>query len=175
MKEIFGNKVFDIPKFVFLIKWIIFLHEDENGIIFDSFAGSGTTDHAVMQLNKEDGGNRRFILVEMEDKICRSVTAERLKRVCSGYTKPNGEPVEGLGSGFRYCELGEPLFAADGSIRKEVNFSDLARHVFFTETGEPLPSDVTGKSPFIGASKGTAVYLLYNGILGDRAPRGGMF
>ena len=126
-----------------------------------------------MQLNKEDGGNRRFILVEMDENICRNVTAERLKRVCTGYTKPNGEQVEGLGGGFRYCQLGEPLFAADGSIRKEVSFSDLARHVFFTETGEPLPSDVTGRSPFIGLSNGTAVYLLYNGILGDRAPRGG--
>jgi len=109
----------------------------------------------------------------MDANICRNVTAERLKRVCNGYTKPNGESVEGLGGGFRYCELGEPLFAADGSIRKEISFSDLARHVFFTETGEPLPSDVTGKSPFIGATKGTAVYLLYNGILGDKAPRGG--
>ena len=142
-------------------------------MILDSFAGSGTTGHAVMQLNKEDGGNRRFILVEMDENICRNVTAERLKRVCNGYTKPNGERVEGLGGGFRYCELGEPLFAADGSIRKEVSFSDLARHVFFTETGEPLPSDVTGKSPLLGISKGTAVYLLYNGILGDKTPRGG--
>ena len=57
--------------------------------------------------------------------------------------------------------------------RKEVSFSDLARHVFFTETGEPLPSAVTGRSPLIGLSNGIAVYLLYNGILGDRAPQGG--
>ena len=87
-------------------------------LILDSFAGSGTTGHAVIQLNREDGGNRRFILVEMDKNICRNVTAERLKRVCSGYTKPNGEQVEGLGGGFRYCQLGEPLFAADGSIKK---------------------------------------------------------
>ncbi|MEI9475797.1 MAG: site-specific DNA-methyltransferase [Deltaproteobacteria bacterium] len=168
-----SQSVFITPKPVRLIKRILEIASDKDSLILDSFVGSGTTGHAVMQLNKEDGGNRRFILVEMEDKICRSVTAERLKRVCNGYTKPSGEQVERLGGGFRFCELGEPLFAADGSIRKEVNFSDLARHVFFTETGEPLPSDVTGKSPFIGASNGTTVYLLYNGILGDRAPRGG--
>jgi adenine-specific DNA-methyltransferase len=173
LKEIFGNKVFDTPKPVSLIKWIISLHEDENAIILDSFTGSGTTGHAVLQLNKEDGGTRRVILVEMDENICRNVTAERLKRVCNGYTKPNGEQVEGLGGGFRYCELGEPLFGADGSIRREVRFHDVARHVFFTETGEPLPSSVTGESPLIGVAKGIGVYLLYNGILGDKSPRGG--
>ncbi len=168
-----SESVFITPKPVRLIKRILEIASDKDSLVLDSFVGSGTTGHAVMQLNKEDGGNRQFILVEMDENICRNVTAERLKRVCSGYTKPSGEQIEGLGGGFRYCELGEPLFAADGSIRKEVRFPDLARHVFFTETGEPLPSDVTEKSPLIGVSKGTSVYLLYNGILGDRTPRGG--
>jgi adenine-specific DNA-methyltransferase len=174
LREIIGDQqMFITPKPVELIQRILELSTDRNSIVLDSFSGSGTTGHGVMQLNKEDGGNRRFILVEMDENICRNVTAERLKRVCNGYTKPNGEQVAGLGDGFRYCELGEPLFAADGSIRKEVSFSDLARHVFFTETGEPLPSEATGRSPLIGVSRETAVYLLYNGILGDRAPRGG--
>jgi site-specific DNA-methyltransferase (adenine-specific)/adenine-specific DNA-methyltransferase len=168
-----SQSVFITPKPVRLIKRILQIGSDKDSLILDSFIGSGTTGHAVMQLNKEDGGNRRFILVEMDKDICRNVTAERLKRVCKGYTKPNGDQVEGLSGGLRYCQLGEPLFAADGSIKKEVSFPDLARHVFFTETGEPLPSDVTGRSPLIGLSNGTAVYLLYNGILGDRAPRGG--
>jgi site-specific DNA-methyltransferase (adenine-specific)/adenine-specific DNA-methyltransferase len=174
VQEILGSAGFIFPKPRSLIQQLVGqVACNENNIIMDSFAGSGTTGHAVLHLNKEDGGNRRFILVEMDENICRSVTAERLKRVCNGYTKPNSERVEGLGGGFRYCELGEPLFAADGSIRKEVSFPDLARHVFFTETGEPLSLEVTGKSPLIGVSKETAVYLLYNGILGDRTPRGG--
>jgi site-specific DNA-methyltransferase (adenine-specific)/adenine-specific DNA-methyltransferase len=168
-----SQSVFITPKPSRLIKRILEIGSEKDSLILDSFAGSGTTGHAVVQLNREGGGNRRFILVEMDETICRNVTAERLRRVCKGYTKPNSGRVEGLGGGFRYCELGEPLFAADGSIRKEVSFPDLARHVFFTETGEPLPSGVTGKSPLIGISKETAVYLLYNGILGDRAPRGG--
>lgn len=174
IQSILGTQTaFETPKPVRLIKRILEIATLPGDLILDSFTGSGTTGHAGLKLNKEDGGNRRFILVEMDTNICRNVTAERLKRVCNGYTKPNGEHIEGLGGGFRYCELGEPLFAADGSIRREVSFPDLARHVFFTETGEPLPSDVTGKSSLIGVAKGTAVYLLYNGILGDRTPRGG--
>jgi site-specific DNA-methyltransferase (adenine-specific)/adenine-specific DNA-methyltransferase len=174
LRQIMGDQqMFITPKPIELVQRILELASERDSLILDSFAGSGTTGHAVKQLNKEDGGNRRFILVEMDENICRNVTAERLKSVSNGYKKPNGEQVDGLGGGFRYCELGEPLFAADGSIKKEVGFSDLARHVFFTETGEPLPSGVTGKSPLIGVSKETAVYLLYNRILGDRAPRGG--
>jgi adenine-specific DNA-methyltransferase len=174
IREILGSQIFSFPKPPGLVATLVEqVATEKDSLVLDSFAGSGTTGHAVMQLNKQDGGNRRFILVEMNPNICINVTAERLKRVCSGYTKPNGEQVEGLGGGFRYCQLGEPLFAADGSIRKEVSFSDLARHVFFTETGESLPSDVRGRSPLIGLSNGTAVYLLYNGILGDRALKGG--
>lgn len=173
VEQILGKGVFSFPKDVEVLAGLVGMVTLPGDLILDSFAGSGPTGHAILQLNKQEDGNRRFILVEMDENVCQNVTAERLKRVCNGYTKPNGEQVEGLGGGFRYCELGEPLFAADGSIRKEVRFADLARHVFFTETGEPLPSDVAGKSPLIGVSQGTAVYLLYNGIFGDRTPRGG--
>ncbi len=80
-----------------------------------------------------------------------------------------GEP----GGGFRYCELGETLFEADGSIRSEVRFPELAAHVFFTEMREPLPAPVDGTTPLIGVVRGTAVYLLYNGVLKDKRPNGG--
>jgi len=106
-------------------------------LILDSFAGSGTTGHAVMQLNKEDGGNRRFIMVEMDPNICRNVTAERVKRVSEGYTNGGGKPVEGLGSGFRFATLGDALFDERGNIRNTVRFGDLARHVYFVESGRP--------------------------------------
>ena len=109
--------------------------------------------------------------------------AERLKRAALGYTykdqKGNEKQEAGLGGGFRYCELGETLFDAHGQIRKEVTFDNLARHVYFTETGQPLPqtSEVSEtsevSSPLLGVHNGLAVYLLYNGILKDKSARGG--
>lgn len=173
LKDIFGTKQFNTPKPSQLIEWVISLHGDENALILDSFAGSGTTAHAVLRLNKSDGGNRRFILVEMESKLGREVTAERVRRVSQGYTNSKGEQVEGLGGGFRYCELGEPLFDEHGKIRDSVRFADLARHVYFTETGEPLPRERVSKSALLGECRGVGIYLLYNGILGDKSANGG--
>jgi site-specific DNA-methyltransferase (adenine-specific)/adenine-specific DNA-methyltransferase len=139
----------------------------------DSFAGSGTTAHAVLAQNNTDGGNRRFILVEMEPEIARTVTAERVRRVAHGYTNAKGERVEGLGGGFRFCELGDSLFDESGKIRESVRFAELARHVYLSETGEPLPRERVTKSPFLGAYRGVGIYLLYNGILGDKSANGG--
>lgn len=177
LRRILGGGAFAQPKPVELIRYLLTMIRDKNAIVLDSFAGSGTTGHAVMQLNKEDGGKRRFILVELETDICRNVTAERLKRVIDGYSfednRGGRQSVDGLGGGFRYCTLGATLFDADGQIHSEVKFDDLARHVFFIEMGEPLPKRANGKTPFIGATKGIGVYLLYNGILGDKSPQGG--
>jgi site-specific DNA-methyltransferase (adenine-specific)/adenine-specific DNA-methyltransferase len=116
---------------------------------------------------------RRFILVEMGSKIARELTAERVRRVAEGYKNAKGESVDGLGGGFRYCELGEPLFDESGKIRETVSFADLARHVYFTEMGEPLPRERVTKSPFIGECRGVVIYLLFNGILGDKSAQGG--
>jgi site-specific DNA-methyltransferase (adenine-specific)/adenine-specific DNA-methyltransferase len=93
--------------------------------------------------------------------------------VVEGYTAASGEEVQGVDGGFRFCELGEPLFDAGGKIRASVRFADLARHVYFTETGEPLPRERVTKSPFIGECRGVGIYLLYNGILGDKSANGG--
>ena len=173
--EIFsGQSRFDTtPKPVELIERVLRITTSPGDLILDSFAGSGTTGHAVLKLNQQDGGSRRFILVEMEPKIAREVTAERVKRVAQGYTNAKGEQVEGLGGGFRFCELGATLFGADGSIRNEVKFADLAHHVFFTEMREPLPKKANGSTPLLGVANGTAVYLLYNGVLKDKDPKGG--
>jgi hypothetical protein len=173
LKDIFGKKEFETPKPMELIRWIVSLHADDDALILDSFAGSGTTAHAVLKLNSEDGGNRRFILIEMEPKIARDVTAERVRRVASGYANTKGEPVPGLGGGFRFCELGEPLFDQNGKIRDSVSFIDLARHVYFSETGEPLPQAVIPDTPFLGVCRGVGIYLLYNGILGDKRANSG--
>jgi len=174
MREILGSQIFSFPKPPKIVSTLVEqVATERDAIILDSFAGSGTTGHAVMHLNKQDGGNRRVILVEMDSNICRNVTAERLRRVSEGYDKPDGKRVEGLGGGFRYCRLGETCFDEQGRINPEVSFSDLARHVFFTETGEPLTKQARANNPLIGVYKETAVYLLYNGILKDRQPDGG--
>jgi adenine-specific DNA-methyltransferase len=168
LKQIFGTKPFNTPKPTQLIEWVILLHCDENALVLDSFAGSGTTGHAVLDLNKADGGNRRFILVEMEEAICQTVTAQRLTRAIEGY-----KDVPALGGGFRYCKLGTGLFDQAGNIAGEVRFGDLAAHVFFTETGSPIPKRADAKTPLLGVHQGRAVYLLFNGILGDKRPAGG--
>ena len=165
---ILGANIFDTPKPTRLIRRILEIATDKDSLILDSFAGSGTTGHAVLAQNAADDGNRRFILVEMDNHICRNITAQRLSRVAQGYND-----IPALGGGFRFCELGEPLFDERGNIRSTVRFPDLARHVYFTETGEPLPAIAILDSPLLGFHNGTAVYLLYNGILKDKTQKGG--
>jgi site-specific DNA-methyltransferase (adenine-specific)/adenine-specific DNA-methyltransferase len=168
-----GPKAFAFPKPSRLITKLIEQATGPYDLILDSFAGSGTTGHAVLSINKRDGGNRRFILVEMESNIAKDLTAERVRRVANGYKDTDGEPIEGLGGGFRFCDLGDPLFDEKGKIREMVSFADLARHVYFTETGGPLPRERVTKSPFLGECRGVGIYLLYNGVLEDKSTNGG--
>ncbi|MBN2301145.1 MAG: site-specific DNA-methyltransferase, partial [Lentisphaerae bacterium] len=143
----------------------------------DSFAGSGTTGHAVLKLNHRLECALNFILVELDEGIAASLTYERLQKAVDGYTpitrSGNAGAISSLGGGFRFCRIGTPLFDAEGNISGEVRFGDLARHVYFCETGEPLPKQNGGKTPLLGIHNGTAIYLLYNGILGDKTPDGG--
>lgn len=141
LKEIFGGKKpFEYPKPVALIERILQMIGDQSAIVLDSFAGSATTGHAVLKANAEDGGKRRFILVEMNDDIAQDVSAVRLRRAIEGHLKGTSKKqrVPGLGGGFRYCRLGVPLFNEFGDIDGEVSFPDLAAHVFFAETGAPI-------------------------------------
>jgi len=182
--------VFITPKPTRLLQRIFQIATNPGDLVLDSFAGSGTTGDVVLQMNKEDDGNRHFILVEMDKNIAQNITAERLKRVAQGYTykdqKGNKKKEAGLGGGFRFCELGATLFDAEGQIREEVKYNDLAQHVYFIETGQPLPltpipSPKSGRGvrsaknqfPLLGIHNGTAVYLLYNGILKDKKANGG--
>ncbi|MBZ0183346.1 MAG: site-specific DNA-methyltransferase [Melioribacteraceae bacterium] len=178
IKSIFGQNIFKYSKPKELIKRIInYVNCSANCLILDSFSGSGTTGQSVLEINKEDNGNRKFILIELEEDIAKNVTAERLKRVINGYEvkKQNGtlEKVEGLGGGFRYCKLAEPLFDQFGNVREGVTFKQLAYHIFFSETGVPLKENARLNTPLIGKYKGKALYLLFNGILGDKSVNGG--
>lgn len=177
ISNIIGKGNFQSPKPTQLILQLLRLVTEKGDLILDSFSGSGTTGHSVLQLNKDDEGNRKFILVELEEDIAKNVTAERLKRVINGYEvkKQNGtvETVEGLCDGFRYCKLSDPLFDQFGNIREGVGFKQLAYHIFFSETGVPLKQNSKLDTPLIGKYKGTAYYLLFNGILGDKTVNGG--
>ncbi len=183
LDEILDERVFAFPKPLSVLQRVISYCAPPGSIVLDSFAGSGTTGHAVLKQNAEDGGQRRFILVEMDAGIARDVTAERVKRVANGYTNAKGQAVEGLGGGFQFCTLSaEPLFTPEGQIRPDVTFSQLAEFVWFAETGSgyspsPRPSPLKGEgaklSPLLGIHEGRAIYLLYNGILKDRSVGGG--
>jgi site-specific DNA-methyltransferase (adenine-specific)/adenine-specific DNA-methyltransferase len=105
--------LFDTPKPTSLVEIILQLANDKNAIVLDSFAGSGTTGHAVLAMNRRDGGQRRFVLIEMDPGICQSVTARRLERAVTGHQRH-----EPLGSGFRYCRLGRTLLDEQGNIKR---------------------------------------------------------
>ena len=163
---------FATPKPALLIQRILQIATDKDSLILDSFAGSGTTAHAVLKQNAEDGGTRRCILVEMDEGIAKNVTAERVKRVSQGYTNAKGEAVAGLGGGFQFCTLSaEPLFTPYGLVREDVRFAQLAEFVWFAETGTGYTG--TADSPLLGVFDGQAIYLLYNGILKDHSVDGG--
>ncbi len=142
---------FATPKPVRLLKRILQLSTDKNSIILDSFAGSGTTGHAVMDLNKEDGGDRKFIMVEMEDKVAKDITAERVRRAIKKYD---------YNDGFEYCELSKPLFNEEGQIEEECEFNQLATYIYFTETQTNIdPKNI--RNNFIGTFGETEFYLLF--------------
>jgi adenine-specific DNA-methyltransferase len=183
VEQLLGKGRFAFPKDADIIADLVGMVTQPGDVILDSFGGSGTTGHAVAQLNAEGGNPRRFVLVQMPyeseeqrqkgESIARDITAARLRRVSEGFTNPKGQKVAGLGGGFRFCTLGETLFDETGRIRESVRFGELARHVYFTETGEPLPRERVPSSPLLGVCRGVGIYLLYNGILGDKSVNGG--
>lgn len=150
---------FDYPKPVDLIETLICSLSDKNGIYLDSFAGSGTTAHAVLNLNKQDSGNRKFILVEMED-YANTITAERIKRVINGY----GDK-EGTGGSFDYYELGKPLFVGENNeyLNEEVNTPKIREYIWYSETRKAFeqPKTKSDTPYFLGKKEGTAYYFIY--------------
>ncbi|MCD8008413.1 MAG: hypothetical protein LUF68_05695 [Clostridiales bacterium] len=136
MLSIFDEKAtFDTPKPSRLLEYVLCIAGDKETLILDSFAGSGTTAHAVLNMNKADGGHRKFILIEMMD-YADSITAERVKRVIGGYGSGK-QAVEGTGGDFSYYELGEPLME-NGRLNEDVGAEKIREYVYFTETKQRL-------------------------------------
>ncbi len=155
--EIFGKKEFNFPKPSSLIQYLVGIATltSPNSIILDSFSGSGTTAHAVLNLNKKDGGNRKFILVEMED-YAEEITAERVRRVIKGYSD-----VEGTGGDFTFCELGERLLDEDGNINEAVSTEKIRNYIWYMETHIKLPEKTQDSEYYLGTNADTAYYFAY--------------
>ena len=150
---------FDTEKNVLLLERIIKWIAGRDAIVLDSFAGSGTTAHAVLNTNKSDGGNRKFILVEMMD-YADTITAERVKRVIDGYG--NGKnAVPGTGGDFTFYDLGEALLLPNGNLNENVPTDKIREYVYYMETKEALSENSNGNPYFMGTSHGAAYYFYY--------------
>ena len=221
--EMFGKNIFDNPKPVELIQYFIDMSTNDDDIILDSFAGSGTTAHAVLAQNKKDNSDRKFILIEME-QYARDTTFARLKKAIKGYTftgkdttelfrkkltmsqllKPDmikklsekmlktiddeqdeydtvtkilkdntliitgenevQEFKEGIGGGFQYCELSEPLFDELGLLNESITHKMLSKHLYFCEFGQALSGDIA-ENTYLGEVNNVALYVFTNKVL----------
>ena len=156
---------FGTPKPERLMERIIRIATNRGELVLDSFLGSGTTAAVAHKMG------RHWIGVEMGDHA-ETNCAARLRKVIDGEQGGISKDVSWQGGGgFRYCRLGEPVFDGRGSIRPGVGFADLACWVWYRETRQPMAD--APATPLLGVHQGTAYYLLYNGILGDRRTDGG--
>ena len=159
----FQGEVFQFPKPAQLIERLLeMLPDDPQAIVLDSFAGSGTTAEAVLSANSRDAGNRRFILIEAMD-YARTLTAERVQRVASGYGQPESY-VAGLGGGFDYYTIGEPIFLPDENLNEAVGTEAIRAYVAYSE-GIPSDDQTTAENPhspyLLGLNRETAWIFHY--------------
>jgi len=162
LQEVIAGKVFENPKPVKLIYRILehCTNLDKDDIILDSFAGSGTTAHAVLCKNRDDGGNRKFILIEMGD-YADSTTAERIKRVINGYGS-DPKTMLGIGGAFDYYEMGETLYDAEGNLNEQASEDGIRNFVYYTEARQPLARPRDSREPYLmDIHDGTAYYFYY--------------
>ena len=159
VKAIFsGRATFDTPKPPRLVERILQIAGNMDTLILDSFAGSGTTAHAVLNMNKADGGHRKFILVEMGD-YADSITAERVKRVIHGYGEGKNA-VPGTGGNFSFYALGEPLMNGD-VLNENVGVDKIREYVYFTDTKTTLPESSPEEPYLMGVHVNSAYYFYY--------------
>lgn len=163
---LFGDSTFDTPKPERLMERIIHIASNPGDLILDSFLGSGTTAAAAHKMG------RRWIGIEMGDHA-RTHCQPRLVKVIDGEQGGISKSVDWQGGGgFRFYQLGPKVFDDKGRINPEIKFEHLAAHIWFAETGTARSTRAM-KSPLLGVHNGTAYYLLYNGILGDKTLSGG--
>ncbi|HVE00021.1 MAG TPA: site-specific DNA-methyltransferase [Cytophagaceae bacterium] len=158
--DLFGKNVFDYPKPVSLIEYFLKFIDDPEAIVLDSFAGSGTTAHAVLKLNQQDNGKRKFILIQRDENnkegeaynIAENITAQRIKKVINEYTNPQ--------NAFDYYELGEPLFLGEylEELNEQVDPEKIKAYVWYTETRTAYSKK---SDYFLGKKDGTAYYFFY--------------
>ena len=160
-RTIFNKKDFDFPKPSKLIAKLLASYRNKDAIILDSFAGSGTTAHAALKLNRKDGGNRKFILFEMMD-YAETTTAERVRRVMSGYGEGD-KAVNGLDGSFDFYTVGESLFLEDGNLNEAVGAEAIRNYVTYTEgiseQYQTMPDSPVSK--YALGSSDTALWIFY--------------
>ena len=153
------NLDFNYAKPIRLIEYLLTISQmEKDAIVLDSFAGSGTTAHAVLNMNKADGGHRKFILVEMMD-YADSITAERVKRVIRGYGEGKNA-VEGTGGNFSFYDLGEPLLVGD-CLNEAVAPEKIREYIWFMETEQPYAPPSGGNPYYLGQHNDTGYYFYY--------------
>jgi adenine-specific DNA-methyltransferase len=158
-----SEDVFATLKPTALIARILEIATDNDSIVLDAFAGSGSSAQAVLQQNSRDGGSRRFVLIENED-YADTLTAERLRRVIKGLPKSKDEARrKGLGGSFSFIEVGHPMqLETMLKAEKLPSYEDLAGYIFYTATGEDFDARrINLKTGFIGESAQYDVYLIY--------------
>jgi adenine-specific DNA-methyltransferase len=165
ISQIFGEKVFENPKDHEVIKRLIrYVTQNRKDIVvLDSFAGSGTTAHSVLDLNNEDGGNRRFILVEQEN-YANKITADRVRRIIKGVKNAKDEKLKkGFGGTFSYFEIGDPIEMESILQGKKLpSYKEFARYLYYTATGEEFDENsINEMNGFIGESKNYEVFAFY--------------
>ena len=158
MRKLFPEAQFDFPKSVKLIQTLIEQLTSDGDIVLDSFAGSGTTAHAVLNMNKADGGHRKFILVEMED-YADSIAAERVRRVIRGYGEGKNA-VDGTGGSFSYYELGDPLLIGE-NLNEAVEPEIIREYIWFIETKTPYTPAAGENLYYLGQHNDTGYYFYY--------------
>jgi len=165
LEKYFDKKVFNYSKPVELIEYLLDLATTSTDIILDSFAGSGTTAQAALNLNQKDKCNRKFILIQVDESnkkgefenIAETITAERIKRVMKGYKE-----TAATGGSFDFYELGQPLFNDDGNLNEIVGVKNIRNYIFYTETKKPLAeSKHKDTKHFLSKHYDTAYYFNY--------------
>ncbi|MCY3627178.1 MAG: site-specific DNA-methyltransferase [Gammaproteobacteria bacterium] len=170
LREIFGQGgVFPQPKPTKLIKFLLGILRNKEAIVLDSFAGSGTTAHAVLAQNREDGGSRKFILVECEE-YADSITAERVRRIMNGIPEAKDESLrEGFGGSFTYATLGDPIDVEGMLTGKSLPaYAELAAYLLNTASGLSVQEELRpqNENGLFYSHGDTDFYMLYRPEIG---------